>query len=981
MEKERDFGDQRLKVRLLGSRDSDPETWDALEEELHTDGPWKRSLQRADDSGPAVRMVLVPKRDSVPEDDPVPQLGPTEAPMLAVLSETGELMLRPELASAGAAKSMVKSLDRWSNYRYKLALDNPGSSLASTVSIDLKKKVGSEFKSVTEGDAGVPKLQTRKDEFQIHITNTGPDRVWIGLLNFKINGEVSVLRQSWLQGAGPQGPVPMIIQGDGPVEWEGGFPYDPGPFTDSPTEAAEVLKVFITRAETDFHPLSQDAITRSGGAPIPTDNPLQDLLNSPASATRGFSVMPPDGWGTVSLTVMLKAPDELELRPGSGIELGGEGGTKVSLSGASGRLRMGKRTNQNGADRPPLFPEGSAADRLQAVLREQGVHPAQSFSLGDTRSADTRDGGTSALTIDSPQLAEGWGELAMSTDDEGIVRWHFPEAQATTRSGEAPRRTTYRIRPPVFQAEQSAGDDGDAAREAGGEPQTRGFLSSTVGKLFVDRIAFPLIDPMVEMALDLWESRVRPNRVRWLSPTEIGSEEADLAGSEDWRRLEGGRALLFLHGPFSRAHRAFKELPVEFLSEMGREYGDRIFAFDHMTLSEDPRDNVRWFVAQMPAGSKLDIDIVAHSRGGLVARALAESGNDFALDGKSIDVRRVVSAGTPNAGTPMASVDHVKTLLDVFTNLLSIVDPIEVGSIIFRLAQKLATSAVEELPGLHAMAPGSAYLSQQPALRGQTQYYGIASDIGTDGSGGFTKKLFNRVVEGVLGGEPNDLIVPEPSVWGSDGFVTEQKILTGTAACSHLKYFEVPSVRSQIQEWLLREGPPIEIPGRHEGSTSTEETSTDVPGSHEPSVVDPPPLCGRPRATCGGTRNRPWSKPSRLWSIRSHRCTSRTRSGSFLWLHPFRVSLHGFAPEDGHLLSRVVSGAHRLRCPGNGGRGRHHSRVRTDVQGPSGPTQPALRMATGGLCCWPITAPLARVSTPLDPTPGRWSRSPEWDGE
>ena len=48
-------------------------------------------------------------------------------------------------------------------------------------------------------------------------------------------------------------------------------------------------------------------------------------------------------------------------------------------------------------------------------------------------------------------------------------------------------------------------------------------------------------------------------------------------------------------------------------------------AFDHFTLSEDPRQNIQWFFEQLPEDITLDLDVVTHSRGGLVARVLTEA--------------------------------------------------------------------------------------------------------------------------------------------------------------------------------------------------------------------------------------------------------------------------------------------------------------------------------------------------------------------
>ena len=52
-----------------------------------------------------------------------------------------------------------------------------------------------------------------------------------------------------------------------------------------------------------------------------------------------------------------------------------------------------------------------------------------------------------------------------------------------------------------------------------------------------------------------------------------------------------------------------------------------------------------WLLAQLPA-RKRPVDIVAHGRGGLLARALVNDGR--------LPVRRVCQVGSPNHGTPLA---------------------------------------------------------------------------------------------------------------------------------------------------------------------------------------------------------------------------------------------------------------------------------------------------------------------------------------
>ena len=67
----------------------------------------------------------------------------------------------------------------------------------------------------------------------------------------------------------------------------------------------------------------------------------------------------------------------------------------------------------------------------------------------------------------------------------------------------------------------------------------------------------------------------------------------------------------------------FGRLPDETVAERHWRYGGRVFAFDYFTLSHSPTENVAELAARMPDDLRLEVDVVSHSRGGLVALVLA----------------------------------------------------------------------------------------------------------------------------------------------------------------------------------------------------------------------------------------------------------------------------------------------------------------------------------------------------------------------
>ena len=105
---------------------------------------------------------------------------------------------------------------------------------------------------------------------------------------------------------------------------------------------------------------------------------------------------------------------------------------------------------------------------------------------------------------------------------------------------------------------------------------------------------------------------------------------------------------------------------------MYQRYDGRVFAFNLFTLSHDPRRNVERILSHLPPDHSVEVDIVCHSRGGLVARALAECPSAFGLDASRIQVRRIVFVAVPNQGTALAHPDHMVPMIDRYTTSLNL---------------------------------------------------------------------------------------------------------------------------------------------------------------------------------------------------------------------------------------------------------------------------------------------------------------------
>jgi len=159
-------------------------------------------------------------------------------------------------------------------------------------------------------------------------------------------------------------------------------------------------------------------------------------------------------------------------------------------------------------------------------------------------------------------------------------------------------------------------------------------------------------------------------RLRSLRLQPSGVFEFD---TKDAKGPFAGRTLLFVHGTFSNANNMRLEFAeagrpgLQFLNRAmqgGRKY-DQVLFFDHPTLTVSPFLNAL-AVARVLAGSKGEIDVVAHSRGGLVVRWWLE------VFGKSLDPKaqvRAVLAGAPIAGTSLAAPDKIQHAMSLVSNI------------------------------------------------------------------------------------------------------------------------------------------------------------------------------------------------------------------------------------------------------------------------------------------------------------------------
>src|SRR5829696_1848425 len=345
----------------------------------------------------------------------------------------------------------------------------------------------------------------------------------------------------------------------------------------------------------------------------------------------------------------------------------------------------------------------------------------------------------------------------------------------------------------------------------------RGALAGAV-RWVVQKVVVPLAGDIVgaagEHVVRRWERARRPTVMRFFTPGSYRTAKVEPAEPGD----VAGRVLVLLHGLNAQSHdqNGLAAMSLELVEELNRRY-DQVVAFDHPTLTTSPAENARALREWLRASRAGRVDLLCHSRGGLVARGLLESpGGD-----PGVEVGSVVFVGTPHRGTPLASRAHLGGLVDRLLTLAMVVpdNPATVAvEGVLTVAREMAAHVYDHLDGVRAMRPigdhADPYLT---SLAGQApdgvSYRAIASDFETIPGSGWWHAWRDQGVDLVFGGLPNDAIVPTLSAvqLGSEpgtGFA-EMVVFDDLDAIVHSRYFGESMVQSLLRTWLPRGGSPL----------------------------------------------------------------------------------------------------------------------------------------------------------------------------
>ena len=495
---------------------------------------------------------------------------------------------------------------------------------------------------------------------------------------------------------------------------------------------------------------------------------------------------------------------------GQGFTLRAPGVTATGRT-SEGPRRLGTRS-----------PAAQEMPALDAALAASNVTEVKQVELDDVRvsrpagnaSVSRAPNGDDALELEVPVTGPDQGAIVLSVVD-GALSWHVPldqdnAVQSPTTRGSGGSTLLFRI-------------PNTAPRATPGTAPKRGIIGA-IGRKLLKVLVYPLTDPILgpigEHFARKWEAKNRAYGIRTFTPDNYQTAGAGGFTSDDWTRMAAGRSLLFIHGTFSTAHGGFHQLPRTTLEMLSAHYGGRVFAFNHPSLSADPPANAtKFFELMTAAGVTLDCDIICHSRGGLVSRALVERSAASGVSEDDFRVGAVVFVGTPNAGTLLAQPDHMMSMIDRYTTALNVIPtgPVEeILEAIICTVKIIAHAAMKALDGLMAMNPAGEYLKliNRPGST-NTRYYAIAANFepNSPATASLTtiikQKVGDAVVDRIFKDAHNDLVVPTDGVFTAGGPAfplaeSSRLVFPAERAIWHSAYFEQPETTDRLKQWLTQ---------------------------------------------------------------------------------------------------------------------------------------------------------------------------------
>ncbi len=387
---------------------------------------------------------------------------------------------------------------------------------------------------------------------------------------------------------------------------------------------------------------------------------------------------------------------------------------------------------RNVEDQPLTF-EYEPTDRQTHVVIARHASDAVSFAVGDILGTGMRGA--------RKRRAAKSTDKKRSSSPQGVLRFRITTQSSATATGR---------RGPVSKVIK--------------------FVVVKIMKKAADKVA----DFAIEKLASLWETRTWKKKkiVRGFQQVQVGADGTlSLVQLKNSRKLPEGRKLLFIHGTFSNFQGGFGALGKTrgadgqtFFDKVRATYGERIYAFNHFTVSETAEANGRDLMLALSTTNQ-EFDVITHSRGALVLRTILESA-ELAPLAKRFSVGNVVLVAGPNEGTPLASPDRWHLFTDWIGNVIDLFpdNPFTTGAdFLVESVAWLAGKVGDVIPGLATMNPRGPLIDELQSLPHPAgTWSALASNH--EPSEGVVARMVDVGVDGFFG-MANDLVVPTRGGW------------------------------------------------------------------------------------------------------------------------------------------------------------------------------------------------------------------------
>ena len=708
------------------------------------------------------------------------------------------------------AETVIKRLEHIARWITIAELPNSGNGLIKAGDVEIK------FVPPKDNDIDVSQLQQmrfkyrydngewKKPACRIKLTNKSQKSLYCALLD--LGGLFDITSPFFREGSVRLDPGQEVWALDGEnlnsevpeVLWSQGI-----------TEYTDIIKLIVSTAKFDARLSDQKELDASQQQKVGTERGLNQSILSRLMIRvqdRAFKAENPErleDWFTEQVIITTIRP--LDATPVSDTE-SKDLGFGVTLQPhptltANARLTTVPENSRDLGNMilPPILRENSEVTQPFEFATSRSTAPGLSvLELSGVENFEVVTPDAPLRLLVDTQLSQGEHLLAVGYDGE----FFLPLGQGKRTEDSKTEILLERLSEPVSQGSRSL----------------TGSIRIFFQKVFSPKLGHSYHYPRLALA-EIIEQQTRKNaltyHVTYLDSLEHKEEvKAAIAQSQ--------KIVLYIHGIIGDTESMIPSLQTAKVNGEQRslkELYDLVLAFDYENLNTTIEENAKKLGERLQdvglgVNHGKQLDIVAHSMGGLVSRWFIEH------EGGNQVVQHLVMLGTPNNGSPWPTVQEwAFTMLGVGLNQNRFCEIVWPANIIPRLLDCIDRNATVTLKAMKPNSPFLQILNSEPDRDPGMAYTIIAGDRSLrpdalrsdseDNSSPYQrllKKLFGKLVDTVVDKvffeEPNDIAVRLTSIKAINLKRSPQPRILPEVACDHLTYFNSPEGLKALSEAL-----------------------------------------------------------------------------------------------------------------------------------------------------------------------------------